>query len=112
MPTFRTGRLFSTPDADIPGAVSQPQVSTLGSLAQTWKIPCDSQFTMGIVVGSQTYTLDTDTLVLQNGDGTCTSGLEAWTDSGVNQFLLGARFMSAVYMWVPIHADAVTWDEY
>ena len=85
-------------DTAIPGAVPQAQVSTLGSLAQTWAIPCDSHFTLGIVVGSQTYTLDTDTLILDNGDGTCTSGIEAWTDSTVNQYLLGARFMSAVYL--------------
>ncbi|TCD60281.1 hypothetical protein EIP91_010433 [Steccherinum ochraceum] len=91
--------------AAIPGAVSQPTVSTLGSLSQTWKIPCDSVFSMGIIVQSQTYTLDHNTLVIQNGDGTCTSGLEAWTDGSVNQYLLGARFMSSLYLIFNVPRD-------
>ncbi|THH28213.1 hypothetical protein EUX98_g5963 [Antrodiella citrinella] len=94
--------------AAIPGAVSEPQVSTLGSLAQTWQIPCDTVFTMGIIVQSQTYTLDHTSLVIHNSDGTCTSGLEAWTDSTVNQYLLGARFISAVYLIFNVPRDGTS----
>ncbi|KAH8092477.1 aspartic peptidase domain-containing protein [Cristinia sonorae] len=91
--------------AAIPGSVAQPLVSSLGQLAQTWRIPCDAVFSMGIVVQSQTFILDRDTLVIQNADGTCTSGLEAWTDAQVGQYLLGARFMSALYIIFTVPRD-------
>ncbi|KAI0782588.1 aspartic peptidase domain-containing protein [Abortiporus biennis] len=89
----------------IPGALPLPTVSTLGSLAQMWSIPCDSTFTFGIIVGSQTYTLDKDILIIKQADGTCLSGIEAWTSSNINQYLLGARFMSALYMIFCIPPD-------
>jgi len=82
----------------IPGSIAQPAISTLGSLAQTWSIPCNSQFTFGIIVGSNTYTLDTDDLIIHMDDGTCVSAIEAWTSSNLNQYLFGARFMSALYL--------------
>ncbi|CAL1699905.1 unnamed protein product [Somion occarium] len=89
----------------IPGSVLLPTISTLGSLSQTWKIPCDSKITFGIIVGSQTYTLDSSTLVIKQSDGTCISGIEAWTSSNLNSYLLGARFISAVYLIFNVPRD-------
>lgn len=33
-------------------------------------------------------------------DGTCVSGIEAWTSSDLNSYLFGARFISAIYLYV------------
>ncbi|KAI0076923.1 hypothetical protein K474DRAFT_1662305 [Panus rudis PR-1116 ss-1] len=89
----------------IPGAILRPTTSTLGSLAQSWSIPCDSQFTFGIIAGSQTYSLPTSSLVINMDDGTCLSAIEAWTSSETNSYLLGARFMSTIYLIFNIPRD-------
>ncbi|KAK7696113.1 hypothetical protein QCA50_000756 [Cerrena zonata] len=89
----------------IEGSVQLPAVSTLGSLAQTWKVPCDSKITLGITVGTQTFTLDSSTLVIKMGDGTCISGIEAWTSSDLNSYLFGARFISVFYLIFSVPRD-------
>lgn len=87
-------------DAAIPGATLSSTLSSLGAASQAWIIPCNSQFTFGFVVGSQTFTLNTESLVIQLGDGTCVSAIESWTDASNNHYLLGARFISSVYLCV------------
>ena len=91
-------RIPRSTDAAIANATLQKTLSTLGNLSQAWTIPCDSVFTFGIVLGGQTYVLDHTTLVIQQPGGTCVSGIEAWTNSYETRYLLGARFMSTVYL--------------
>ncbi|EKM59995.1 uncharacterized protein PHACADRAFT_138388 [Phanerochaete carnosa HHB-10118-sp] len=82
----------------IPGSNLRPDLSSLGSLSEAWTVPCNSTFSYGIVVGNQVFTVDESTLVLQQPDGTCVSGIEAWTDSTQSQYVFGARFLSTLYL--------------
>lgn len=82
----------------IPGSNLRPDLSTLGSLSEAWTIPCNASFSYGIVVGTQTFTVDQHTLVLQQPDGSCVSGIEGWTDDTQTQYVFGARFLSTVYL--------------
>lgn len=50
------------------------------------------------MVGSQTFILDSSVVVIELDDGTCVSGIEAWTDSNLNQYLFGARLISTFYL--------------
>ena len=70
----------------------------LPGLAQAWTVPCNSTFSYGIIVGSQTFTLDEGDLVLPQPDGSCVSGIEAWLDSTETTYVFGARFLSTIYL--------------
>ena len=92
--------LTSAIDDAIPGANLRPDLSSLGNLSEAWTVPCNSSFSFGLVVGSQTFTVDESTLVIEQPDGTCVSGIEAWTDSTQTQYVFGARFLSTIYLYV------------
>ena len=87
-------------DDAIPGSNLRPDLSSLGILSQAWTIPCDSSFSFGIVVGSQTFTLDETSLVIQQPNGICVSGIEGWTDETQVNYVFGARFLSTIYLYV------------
>lgn len=71
-----------------------------GALSQAWTIPCDSQFSFGIIIGDNEYPLDQSFLVIRLNDGTCVSAIEGWTDPNVTTFLLGAVFINTQYLYV------------
>ncbi|TCD60531.1 hypothetical protein EIP91_009927 [Steccherinum ochraceum] len=96
-------------DSIIPqAAVTQPHASTLSTLAQSWTVPCDSDFTFSIFVEQKEYILDESSLVTPRSDGTCVSGIEGWVDPTVTQYLLGARFMSAFYIIFSVQQDGTS----
>jgi len=84
--------------AAINGAQVSQQYSTLGSASQAWTIPCNSQYTFGFTLGSQTFILNTKDLILDQGGGTCVSAIEALTDTNQSNYIVGARFISTVYL--------------
>ncbi|EKM61519.1 uncharacterized protein PHACADRAFT_248187 [Phanerochaete carnosa HHB-10118-sp] len=86
------------PDAAIPGAQLQQGISTLGNLSMAYTLPCNTQFTFGLVVGSQTFVLDQSSLIVTMSNGQCVSGIEAWTDPQQAQYMFGSRFLSTVYL--------------
>jgi hypothetical protein len=51
-----------------------------------------------MTLGDKTYALDQSALVLQNADGSCYGGLQAWADATESDYLFGAIFVSSVYM--------------
>lgn len=69
-------------------------------MSQAWTLPCNSNFTFRLLIGSQIFALDESILVIDQGldDNTCVSGLEGWTDSFETMYLFGARFLSTVYL--------------
>ncbi|KZT08959.1 acid protease [Laetiporus sulphureus 93-53] len=73
-------------------------LSSLGSQAEEWTVPCDAKFTVSFVINDQTFTLDQSVLISELSDGSCVSGIEGWTDPSVEEYLLGARFVSQVYI--------------
>ena len=77
-------------------------MSTLAGLSQAWTVPCATKFSFDIVAGTQTFFLDESVLIIDQGLGNdmCLSGIEGWTDPSPTLYVLGARFVSAVYMWV------------
>ena len=85
-------------DDAIPGAQVRADLTSLPGLAQAWTVPCNSTFSYGIIVGSQTFTLDEGDLVLPQPDGSCVSGIEAWLDSSETTYVFGARFLSTIYL--------------
>ena len=85
-------------DDAIPNATLRTDLSSLGVLSQAWSIPCDASFSYGLIVGSQTFTLDQNSLIINQGDGTCISGIEGWTDTTVTTYLFGSRFLCTVYL--------------
>ncbi|KAI0932879.1 hypothetical protein AcW1_000129 [Taiwanofungus camphoratus] len=89
----------------ISGSSLQSNVSTLGSQAQAWKVSCDAQFTFSVNINSQAFTLDQSILVVEMGNGLCYSGIEGWVDQSVQQYILGARFVSQVYVVFNITRD-------
>lgn len=89
-----------TLDAAIPGSRVAAGISSLGNASQAWTIPCDTQFTFGFVVGSQTFNLNSAALVIPLSNGVCVSAIEGWVDSGISTYLLGARFISSIYLYV------------
>ena len=86
-------------DNAIPWSYSS-NLSTLGMMSHTWTLPCSSKFYFNIVIGNETFAMDQSVLVIDQGLGnnTCVGGLEAWDDSSTDTYVLGARFMSTVYM--------------
>lgn len=85
-------------DDAIPNATLRTDLSSLGALSQAWAIPCDSSFSFGLVTGSQTFTMDPNTLIISQPDGTCVSGIEGWTDTTQTTYLFGSRFLSTIYL--------------
>ena len=98
---FNVYPLYSRVTADdaIKGSSPAPAgFSTLGAASQAFRIPCNSQFSFGFNVGSQTFVLNPDSLVIQLSDGTCVSGIEGLTDSSQTNYIVGARFISTIYL--------------
>ncbi|TCD71460.1 hypothetical protein EIP91_010166 [Steccherinum ochraceum] len=91
--------------ATIPGSQQNGSFATLGSTSTAWTVPCNSQFSFGFVVGSQTFTLDPGSLLINQGNGICTTAIEGWTNSNQEEYLLGARFISSVYLIFQIGRD-------
>ncbi|KAH9949454.1 acid protease [Amylocystis lapponica] len=61
-------------------------------------------------VSSQSFTLDQSVLVIDIGNGVCVSGIEGWQDQSVSQYILGALFLSQVYVIfniAPNHTGAI-----
>lgn len=78
----------------------QSNLSTIGKLSQGWTFPCNTTFRFDILIGSQNFTLDQSTLVVdQNlGSNVCVSGIEAWTDPFETRYMLGSRFFHMAYV--------------
>ncbi|CAL1697102.1 unnamed protein product [Somion occarium] len=92
--------------AAIKGSSLQPNLGSLGpTISRAWTIPCDAQFSFGFVVGSQTFTLDHNSLVIRESDGTCVSAIEAWADPNQTKYLLGSSFISSIYLIFQINRD-------
>ncbi|KAI0791796.1 aspartic peptidase domain-containing protein [Abortiporus biennis] len=89
----------------IPGSAVASGRSTFGSASQAWSVPCNTQYSFGFIVGTQTFTLDTSDLIVKQGDGSCLSAIEGWTDTTNSQYLLGARFISSVYLIFTVNND-------
>jgi hypothetical protein len=88
------------PDDAIPGASLQKNLSTLGNLSMAYTVPCNADFSFGLVIGSQTFVLSPSNLIVPMGDGNCVSTIEAWTNPWQTNYAFGSRFMSTVYMYV------------
>ncbi|KAI0089296.1 aspartic peptidase domain-containing protein [Irpex rosettiformis] len=89
----------------IPGSQLRSDLSSLGSLSQAYTVPCSSSYTFGVIVGTETFTVETSSLIVKQSHGTCISGIEGWTDASQTQYLFGARFLSTVYLIFQIMPD-------
>jgi hypothetical protein len=86
-------------DAAIPGSQEAPaEFATIDGASQAYEVPCDAVFTFALVVGTQSFEVDQDVLVIPQSDGTCISGIEGFTDTTRSTYLIGARFIATVYL--------------
>ncbi|OBZ79275.1 hypothetical protein A0H81_00178 [Grifola frondosa] len=89
----------------ITGAVLQSSLSTIPGQSQAWTVPCNTQISFTVNIGSQSFTVDQSILVVPQSDGTCVSVIEAWTSTNNTQYILGARFISQLYLVFNIPRD-------
>ncbi|KAF7796582.1 hypothetical protein EIP86_007763 [Pleurotus ostreatoroseus] len=83
-------------------------LSTLGAASKAFTVPCDAQYSFGLVVGAQTFVVSSDMLVIKQSDGTCVSGIEGFTDTAETRYLVGARFISTIYLIFNIPANGTS----
>ncbi|OBZ80099.1 hypothetical protein A0H81_00186 [Grifola frondosa] len=92
----------------IAGAVSQDSLSTIPGRSQAWTVPCNTKISFTVAIGTQSFTTDQSVLIVAQSDGTCVSVIEGWTDTFASQYLLGARFMSQIYMIFNVPRDGAS----
>lgn len=85
-------------NAAISGSSLQTGLSSLGTQSEAWTVPCDAEFSLTVIIGSQKFTLDQSALVINLGNNVCVSGIEAWTDTSIDEYLLGALFIQKFYL--------------
>ena len=67
----------------------------------SWEVPCNTQISFTVTADSQQFTVDQSLLVVDQGDGTCISIIEGFTDSSVTQCIFGQTWLSQLYVYVP-----------
>ncbi|KAK0226137.1 aspartic peptidase domain-containing protein [Armillaria fumosa] len=75
-----------------------PQAQARSIYTITWVVPCDTKMTFTFTFGNFIVTLDQTSLLRKNQQGQCISYVEAWADPNVGEYVLGASFISAVYL--------------
>ncbi|KAF7367420.1 Acid protease [Mycena sanguinolenta] len=80
--------------ADIPGASKH----ATSAFAHSWKLPCDSRFTVTVTFGSFSASLDQSVLVMKQADGICVGVLQEWIDQTATEYLFGSPFIAEVYL--------------
>ncbi|KAI8983226.1 acid protease [Trametes punicea] len=76
----------------------QTQQSTIPGETNSWTVPCNTQLQFSVLIGEQRFTVDQSTLVVDQGDGTCFSIIEGFTDPSVTQYIFGQTFISQLYV--------------
>ncbi|KAJ6519243.1 aspartic peptidase domain-containing protein [Mycena sanguinolenta] len=79
---------------DIPGASKH----ATSAFAHSWKLPCDSQFTLSVTFGSFSANLDQSVLVVKQADGVCVGVLQEWIDQTATEYLFGSPFIAEIYL--------------
>lgn len=87
---------YGTDDV-IPGS-EQVQKSTISGQTNSWHVPCNTALQFTVTIGSQKFTVDQSLLVVNQGDGTCISLIEGFTDSAVTQYIFGQNWLSQLYV--------------
>ncbi|KAI0762409.1 aspartic peptidase domain-containing protein [Fomes fomentarius] len=88
----------------IPGS-EQVQKSTISGQTNSWHVPCNTALQFTVTIGSQKFTVDQSLLVVNQGDGTCISLIEGFTDSAVTQYIFGQNWLSQLYVIFNIPRD-------
>ncbi|KAI0757576.1 aspartic peptidase domain-containing protein [Daedaleopsis nitida] len=88
----------------IPGS-QLVQKSTISGQTTSWHVPCNTAMQFTVSIGSQQFTVDQSLLVVNQGDGTCISLIEGFTDSGVTQYIFGQNWLSQLYVIFNIPKD-------
>ncbi|KAI0691389.1 aspartic peptidase domain-containing protein [Cytidiella melzeri] len=89
----------------VPGSQLRADLSSLGTLSQAWTVPCNSSYSFGLLVGTETFVVEASALIIKLVDGTCVSGIEGWVSASQTQYLLGARFLSTIYLIFQVMPD-------
>ena len=82
-------------DAAVKGSSSRPADDGQSTV---YVVPCNSKFSLSTIIGGQTWQVDQALLVQKQGDGTCVSTIQGWTDTNNKQYLFGSAFLSSLYV--------------
>ncbi|KAK0504551.1 aspartic peptidase domain-containing protein [Armillaria luteobubalina] len=97
-PFFATIRFPQAQARSIYSSLNGATIYSNSSDTITWIVPCDTKMSFTFTFGNFITTLDQTSLLRSNQQGQCISYIEAWTDNNVNEYVLGASFISAVYL--------------
>ncbi|KAJ7480066.1 aspartic peptidase domain-containing protein [Mycena galericulata] len=81
--------------ADIPGTSKH----ATSAFSHSWKLPCDSKFTLTVTFGSFSTSLDQSSLVVKQADGLCVGTIQEWIDQNATEYLLGSPFIAVLYLF-------------
>lgn len=84
-------------DDAIPGS-NQVSKSTISGQTVSWEVPCSATVQFTVAINGQQFTVDQSLLVVNQGDGTCISLIEGFTDSAVTQYIFGQNWLSQLYV--------------
>ncbi|RDX51497.1 acid protease [Lentinus brumalis] len=88
----------------IPGS-EQVSKSTISGQTVSWEVPCNSNVQFTVAINGQQFTVDQSLIVVNQGDGTCISLIEGFTDSAVTQYIFGQNWLSQLYVIFNIPKD-------
>ncbi|PBK74305.1 acid protease [Armillaria solidipes] len=97
-PFFATIRFPQAQARSIYSSLNGATTYSNSSETITWVVPCDTKMSFTFTFGNFVATLDQTSLLRKNQQGQCISYVEAWTDPNVSEYVLGASFISAVYL--------------
>ncbi|KAK0212625.1 aspartic peptidase domain-containing protein [Desarmillaria ectypa] len=96
-PFFATIRFPQAQARSIYSSLTRATIYSNSSETIAWEVPCDTKMTFTFTFGNFAATLD-QTSLLRKSQGRCISYIEAWTDLDVGEYVLGASFISAIYL--------------
>ncbi|KAK0461051.1 aspartic peptidase domain-containing protein [Desarmillaria tabescens] len=96
-PFFPTIRFPQAQARSIYSSLTGATIYSNSSDTITWEVPCDTKMSFTFTFGNFSATLD-QTSLLRKSQGQCISYVEAWTDPDVGEYVLGATFISAIYL--------------
>ncbi|RPD59406.1 acid protease [Lentinus tigrinus ALCF2SS1-6] len=88
----------------IPGS-NQVSKSTISGQTVSWEVPCNTNVQFTVAINGQQFTVDQSLIIVNQGDGTCISLIEGFTDSAVTQYIFGQNWLSQLYVIFNIPKD-------
>lgn len=96
-PFFATVRFPQAQARSVYSSLTGASIYSNSSETITWEVPCETKMTFTFTFGNFAASLD-ENILLRKSQGRCISYVEEWTDPDVSEYVLGASFISAIYL--------------